>query len=108
MENVRVVEKLLEEVVQSLPEYSISLKCTDYNYKECEFSFHDDETDKDYLINLSMIVKGYGILKKLWQNKKIFFDIMKSEEDWSDPANWDADIVDLLVQCSIFNEVIYG
>ena len=108
MKNSKDIEKLIKEVVQNLPEYSISLQCTEWKYEDCKFSFYDSDTDKDHLINLCMLVRGYGILKKLWNDKKAFFDGIKSEEDWKDAGNWDADIVDALIQCSIFSEIIYG
>jgi len=99
----------IKEVVQNLPEYSVSMRCTGWNYDECIFNFVDDEDGgKKYTVNLPMLIKGYKKLKELWINQKAFFDGINTEMDWRDAGCWDCWVVDALIQCSVFNDIIYG
>lgn len=101
-------EELIKEVVQNFPEYSISMQCLSYNYNDCIFTFRDYEDGKAYTVCIKEFLKGYVILNKLWLNKKVFFCGINHPKDFDDPCNWDADVVDALLQCSIFGEIIYG
>jgi hypothetical protein len=98
----------IKEVVQNLPEYSQSLKCVSWKYDECKFKFYDDEESEFHEVDLEKLCKGYDILKDLWKNKKLFFYGINTEEEFEDAGQWDAEIMDALIQCSIFGEVIYG
>lgn len=101
------VESFVREVCQNLPEYSLSLDCLRYKYKECEYSFCDNEDGKIHKVDLPKLLVGYAKLHELWKNKEVFFEGVKTEEDWQDPGQWDAVIVDALIQCSIYGEIIY-
>ncbi len=102
--NVPKKEDIIKEVVQNLPEYSLSLDCTGWKYNELRFSFIDQEDNKKYIIGPSELSKGYDILKQKVEGKQLNFTGL----DWNDTGTWDASVVDALVQCAIFGDVIYG
>ena len=97
-------EKIVKDVTQNLPEYSLNLQCIGWNYNESKFTFMDDETGKRHIIELPELLRGYDILGRKVKNKSLFFYGL----DIKEPETWDADVVDALVQCSIFGDVIYG
>lgn len=100
--------KLFKEVVQSLPEYSISLQCTKYDYKNSRFEFYDSEDGKEYLMNVYNGLLGIQMLIHAILDKKLFFAGCSTLEEILDPCCWDTDVVDALIQLSLFGEVIYG
>lgn len=108
------VAELTQDVYLSFPQASFCLQCTGWKYgdhgdgSDFLFTFHDEEEDKEYTIDRKKAEKGVARLIELWAHGKCHFDGIDSIADMLDPCNWDAIVSDAAVQCSIFNEVIYG
>lgn len=112
-----LIENLIREVMQNYPQASSgSLRCTRWRYKECVYEFDDVEEDEHYTVIYKDLREGFDILMKLAADKKFGIpgwntDPVRSLDPgvWDDWAgDWDADVVDGLVQCAIFKDVIYG
>jgi hypothetical protein len=108
------LDNRLKEILENLPEHSLSMPCTKWDYENCFFVFRDIEEEADnlhkliYEVDLPKWRKGYYILKQKWQEGKYHFCGVETPADWEDLCCWDACIIDALIQCSIFGEVIYG
>lgn len=113
-----LVEWIIKEVMDNMPEASrgACLRCTRWNYDKCEFRFFDCEDESRKAVTYPMLRKGFDALMKHAMTRKIYFygwDIepllTPTKERWEEWAGqWDADVVDGLVQCAIFGEIIYG
>ena len=101
------VKEFIKDVMGNMPEHSISLRCREWDYENCKYVFYDDEEDISYTINLSDLIKGFKILVQSVLNGKYSFYGVDNILTL-DGCDWDACIIDALVQCSIFKEVIYG
>jgi len=104
-------KELIMEVVLNLPEYSQSLKCHGWDYKNCIFDFTDYEDGAEYTLEYKDFVKGFeSLVKHLSEGrlKGLFSGQGFDKNVLLDPGNWDAWDVDALVQESIFGEVVYG
>lgn len=101
-------QKLINDVVQNLPEYSVSLRCVDFDYKHCRFDFEDDEDGKEYTLTYEKFRKGLKIMLKLLATGHLKGVASYVMPNFEDTGNWDGVAVDCLVQCAIFGEVIYG
>lgn len=102
-------EKLIIDVMENYPEASSpSLQCIGWKYNEMKFVFLEDGNEKDtrHEVDLPMLTKGLDkLFEKIIAGKYInHMDLI----DMVDPGNWDATDCDALVQCAIFNEIIYG
>lgn len=125
---------LINEVMGNYPEYSLSLTCVDFDYKECKFQFWDHEVTpasknesiipakienlklrlsgivKDavtYELTQPILEKGLSILvEKILAGELAGLGLDSS--NITDACQWDADCADALVQCAIFGDVIYG
>ncbi len=100
-------ETLIRGVMENYPEYSSgnSLQCTKFDYKKCEYSFHDTEENKDFKVNLDTLKIGFD---------KLLTDVVKGKIHLFntgailDGGNWDCTAVDALVQYTLFGETRYG
>ena len=116
---VKDAETLLYEVLENLPEYAISFKCTGWHYgpntdeSSILFTFldYEDRTDsgnpKIYVLNLEKAIEGLKKLIDAVAEGKIHLcglDLL----DMNDGGNWDADAVDALLQYSLLGELVYG
>jgi hypothetical protein len=96
-----------DELMQNLPEYSLSLRCTKWDYENSEFSFHDPDTRINHMIGKDKIVpavKKYIEDSLILQMRKGFID----PAFYFDAGNYDAPMVDMIVQIAIFGKEIYG
>lgn len=116
------IEALIREVMQNYPEVSsgMALQCSQWNYDLCYFVFEDEEDGKEYTVELSQLRHGFEILVKTalgmvpgerfcvegWNPSDVFKTEPELWDDWM--SDWDATVIDGLVQCAIFGEVIYG
>lgn len=107
--NDTLATDLVAHLTDNLPECSISLSCVGWKYKERRFTFIDDEDGKRYNLGPADFRKGLDAL--LAKYPKGFPPVPPTEE-WEAWEEWlcaaDADVVDALVQCAIFGEIIYG
>jgi hypothetical protein len=101
--SARDKEDIVREVLQNLPEYSMSLTCTKWKYKECSYTFHDDEDGTTHKLELADALRGLDLL--LASNLDCVPDTTDVEE-WCCHA--DADTIDALIQLSLFDELVYG
>jgi len=101
-------ETLIKSLMENYPEYSCCLVCEKYDYKNCIYTFFDEDENKTHEIGLLHLREGLRKLIKDVINKKIFFSTGQSLDHFIDPGLWDAGDVDLLVQYTIFGGVIYG
>jgi len=108
---------LAKEVLQNLPEYAMSFICHKWDYENCifELSVRDwedkEERDTIHTLTLEKAEEGMKKLLDMIKNKKCFFygiNMPGDNGDIFDPGNWDAEIVDALLQISIFGKIIYG
>lgn len=113
-----LIRWMINEVMGNMPEASAGacLRCTHWNYEHCAFIFFDCEEEKKWTVDYPMLRKGFDELMYQRINGKANFcgwDIdpllSPTKEAWAEWAGqWDADVVDGLVQCAIFGEIIYG
>jgi len=107
------IKELIYHVMENYPEASLCLFCRAWNYRDCEYTFVDEEDEKVYKIGYTELRKGFTKLIGLaisdefrtsgWSPAAI------NADDWEDwECDWDALVVDALVQCAIFGDVIYG
>ncbi len=111
---------LLREILENLPEYACysHLRCTKWKYDACLFTFLEDVEDngcssgaKEHVLDEAKAMKGL----------QMYFDkVAASSSDNSgdfsgsslsnimDAGNWDASMVDCLVQLALLGEVVYG
>ena len=100
-------ETLIKEVMENYPEYSSGncLHCTKWNYKKCEYFFHDQEENETVNVTLDSLKIGFD---------KLFADVIKGKIHIFDTGaimdggNWDSTAVDALVQYALFGELKYG
>jgi len=119
----QAIDEFVAEILNNLPECSMSLKCIKWDYKNVCFEFidpEDDEGGNDLKLTLAKAREGFEVLMRLALEGKFYasgWDVgplityhqRKSKErlmDWA--GDWDATVVDALVQCSLFGDVIYG
>lgn len=104
------IKTFLTELVENLPEYSISLACIGWDYDECRFTFKDEEDDDNALHTICYedIERGFKILVDGILQGKHNIGITVVDILCFDGADWDAEGVDCLIQCSIFGEIVYG
>jgi hypothetical protein len=101
-------DKLINEVMESYPEASFCLQCISWKYKECRFVFQDQETGKEHLVTLDMLRKGLQLTLEAFSKGKFPGVAKHVMPNFQDAGNWDATAADILVQYSIFGEVMYG
>jgi hypothetical protein len=102
-------DQLVSEVMESFPEYSSpSLRCISWKYKDMIFKFHDVEEDKIYILDAPKLRKGMAKLLQMMGDGKLPGISRYVMPDVMDAGSWDADAADALVQCAIFDDVIYG
>jgi hypothetical protein len=113
-----LVEWIIKEVMGNMPEASrgACLRCTHWNYDRCEFRFFDCEDESHTAVNYPMLRKGFDALMKQrtmgyanfcgWDIEPLLTPTKERWEEWA--GQWDADVVDGLVQCAIFGEIVYG
>ena len=95
------VSKFLPELLENLPEYSLSVPCTNWRYEACEYRFVDtyDEDRPTFEKGVEDFKKGLQLYVDNYRGKA---------STLLDPGNWDAEMVDCLVQYTLFGEVVYG
>ena len=102
------VTKFAKEAFLNLPECSLSLRCTSFNYDDMTFTFldHNEDENKEHILTRKKIEVGV--------EKFINRCLNGEDENLSNPnflfelGNWDAEIIDMAIQTCIFDEVIYG
>ena len=97
------VRDLVKDILLSLPECSYSLKCTKFNYEAHEYSFLDYEEGKPYFMTLGDAVEGFERLVKEWLRIGTY-----TLSFMLDAGNWDAPMIDALVQQATMGEVVYS
>jgi len=105
---VTIKDELITDVLANLPEYSVSMQCKSWDYRNCVFKFHDYEEEKDYVLDMDKARAGMKVLVQGILDGKYCFYGCKTMAEVLDPCCWDADVVDALVQCSLFGEIVYG
>ena len=99
--------QLLNDLLQNLPECSESFYCRSYNYKEHVYILVDREDGKEYILTMDKAKIGLEkFLNQVADGK--FPGFRCSVDDLLDAGNWDASIIDALLQMSVLGEVIYG
>lgn len=105
----RAKTQLIKEMMENYPEAGggNSLRCLGWNYKKMEFKFLDEEEDKTYQVNMSLLKVGLNKFLKVIEDGK-YFNNGVVPNLLSEGYDHDAQDCDALVQCAIFGEVIYG
>ena len=104
------IRQLAKDIMDCYPEYSSpSLQCVSWKYKDEKFKFVDVEEDKEYTVTIDDVVKAIpvfiiGVMTGKWK----FYGLSSDNILELDAGNWDADVVDAVVQLVIFKDVIYG
>ena len=106
---VRAKTQLIKEMMENYPEASSgnSLRCLKWNYKDMEFEFLDEEEDKTYQVNMDLLREGLNKLLEIIADGK-YFNCGQTPNLLSEGYDYDSQDCDALVQCAIFEEVIYG
>lgn len=104
------IKALAKDIMDCYPEYSSpTLQCVSWKYKDGKFKFVDVEEDKEYTVTIDDVSKAIpifiiGVMEGKWK----FCGLSPDNILELDAGNWDADIVDAVVQIAIFKDVIYG
>lgn len=103
------IEAFLKSVMQNMPEYAVCLTCTSWKYEQMVFKFVDyEEGGKKYTVDMKDLKKGFEkFAKDMFENGKMAGYRKMLGDDWMDDSNWDAGILDCLVQYAIFGEERY-
>jgi hypothetical protein len=103
------LEDALRSIMENLPEYSESLDCIDWDYENCLYTFVDRETGDEYKLTFPLILKGFEKLAAKWPLSFPSLPTKNTEEAWDEwCCHCDAGVVDAIVQCAIFGEIIYA
>lgn len=95
------------EVLENLPEYSLSFEVIEFDYEGCRFDLEDYETGLPYTLTKPKVLEGFiKLFNEVIEGK--FAGLAISDQNIFDPANWDAYCVDALIQMSVLGKVIYG
>lgn len=107
---------LIMEVMQNCPECSSSLECVSWHYATCTYTFFDECESKQYQIGYQDLRKGFTKLIELTHEKKfrasgwdidpIIAPTQEAFDEWA--SRWDATVVDALIQCTLFDDIIYN
>jgi len=117
------IEYLINEVMQNYPECSTpAFQCTGWDYDNCEYTFvdYEDGDNPRYRVDYAKLREGFEKLIMIalgreagkrfyasgWDPSTVFNPSPEAWEDWA--CDWDAVVVDGLVQCAVFGEVVYG
>lgn len=65
----------------------------------------EDESPEYFYVDLKLIDEGLQIAKEKYQH---FADMIIEAENALDASEIDAEIADVIFQCAIFNEIVYG
>ncbi len=108
--------KLVEEIMENMPEYSSysELKCTSWKYEEGLYQFTDyySETEPTPILTLTVSNCEESM-------KQFLIEIMDGNlhfcgldprrgDNLFEPCNWDAMAVDAFVQYKLLGDVLYG
>ena len=100
-----IVPNLVKGLLENLPEHSISMQCTGWDYDKGEFSFLDED-GTEYELTQRMAELGFmQLIKEMIAGE---WPGLSASEGPLDPCHWDAPAIDALVQMSVLGEVIYG
>lgn len=93
---------MVKELFENYPEASSgkALRCTNWDYEDFVFTFEDTETGKTHIVFKDQIIKGFRKFIELVLLKKTCLS--------ANPVDWDSDTCDVVAQCSIFDDIIYG
>lgn len=109
---LEIDDQIVKDILQCLPEYSLSMRCTKWDYENNLYDFIDVDEDTHekalYTLTLEKSKNGFQKVIEAIQNKKLFLDGFGGLADFLDPGCWDGYAVDCLIQMGIFGEVRYG
>ena len=117
------------QVTQNLPECCISFRCIRFRYgleyvdgkftdkiapENMRFVFVDDEVEwvngkpAKYTMTIKEAEKGVKMVIDKVLSGELHFTGFSSFMDLMDLGNWDAEVIDVMVQSAVLGEVIYG
>ena len=106
------VKQFVYSVLQNLPECSISLRCTSWDYAtpttidRCRFKLLEEDDDGKlsaiHILTLKRAVRAFKTLVEEWTDKGTY-----QIDTLLDAGNWDAPMVDSLVQVAVLGEEVY-
>lgn len=99
---------LIRAVMENYPEAGAgnTMFCLRYDYKNCEYVFIDEETEKGWVVGIKELLEGFDILLEL-ALRGTYYNSTFPDGIMSDIC-WDGGDTDALVQCAIFGKIIYG
>lgn len=111
-----IQEHFVKELMENFPDASdcSALRCSSWNYKECKYTFVDDEDEKRiiYRVDLEKLLKAIPLMfSSKWGCglTKVPRNAFASEDNAEDLlCNFDAYDMSAFVQLAIFGEVVYG
>jgi len=99
--------ELVKEVMMNMPEYAMVLECTKWKYDDCIYEFYDSEEDEQFSLNEDKLVKGFDLMFKDFNDKKLEGIRQSMGDDIFDPGNWDATCVMALVEYAIYGKLMF-
>ena len=107
-----VVETVVQSIMENFPEASQGsvLHCLGWKYKEMNFMFFDEETEKDYILDKTKLLATFPLLfTDKWPNGCTPAPLTADMDKWNDwLCQCDATDFDAFVQLACLGEVIYG
>lgn len=98
--------QVVKDILESLPENSISFEVLRWDYQISEFSLRDLETGIEYTLTLEKAIAGFEYIAKAVLGGKLFYQGLESNV--FEAGSWDSLATDALLQAAVFGEVIYG
>ena len=107
-EREEFLSDILDTAISSIVYYWATV--VSYNHEEgCKPSAiienPEDDEPEFYHVDLDLIDEGLQIAKEKYSH---FSDILNEAEGNLDAGDIDAEIADVIFQCAIFNEIVYG
>jgi hypothetical protein len=100
-----ISEAFVRELLQNLPEYAMNFRCLAFDYEKCEFTLKEEETRDVHLLNVDKAM--LGLLAMLQDALENLDKGCGHLLDLTNPGNWDAIMLDALIQYSLLGDVVY-
>lgn len=103
-------DQLIKSWMENYPEAGAGncMKCVKFDYAKMQFTFWDEEEEKEYQLNLANLKKGLNIFLKVIQEGKYHNSMGNIPNPLAEGYEDDAQDHDALVQCALLGEVRYG
>ena len=101
------ITEFSHKVFLGLPDNSVSLDCTSYDYDTMSFTFWDCDEKKEHILTKEKIELGMSRFLQRCLNGEWNIPILNDISALLCVENWYPDITDMAIQICIFDDIIY-